>query len=301
MADEREDERDKAFRAARRKALARRAQIQRDTAAEIERLLKLARQRIDTILAGQPTDYQRWRLPQLRREIDRVLAEMARDGAGALERGADLSFSAGRALVDEPLRAAGVELGVEFGRIDRRQLFAMRSFMTDRIRGISQRAAERINEELTMVVIGLQSPGDAIGKLAAIFDGNRARALTIVRTELGRAFSTAAQERMTQAVTKLPALRKQWRRSGKRHPRLHHDEIDGQVREVNERFDLGNGVSILFPRHPDAPPSETVNCGCESLPYMASWDVATPGRRPLTEQELADRDAGPPVRELLRR
>lgn len=295
------DERDKPFRAARRAALAERAKIQRETAAEIERLLRLARRRIQATLAGQPTDYQRWRLPQLRAEIDRVLAAMASDGAGALERGAELSWRAGQALVEAPIAAAGVTAAVEFGRIDTRQLSAMKSFLTNRIRGISAATVERINEELAMVVIGLRSPGEAIAKLTEIFKGNRARALTIVRTELGRAFSTAAQQRMMQAREKLPGLQKQWRRSGKLHPRLHHDAIDGQVREVDKPFDLANGARIMFPRDPEAPPGETVNCGCESLPFMAHWEIRTPGRRPLTPEELAARDAGPRIGDLLDR
>ena len=38
------------------------------------------------------------------------------------------------------------------------------------------------------------------------------RALTLIRTELGRAYSLAGQQRMEQAAEVLPGLRKQWRR-----------------------------------------------------------------------------------------
>lgn len=31
---------------------------------------------------------------------------------------------------------------------------------------------------------------------------------------------------------------------------------------------------------------ETINCGCVSLPFMDSWGVANPGRKPYTEEEL---------------
>lgn len=49
-----------------------------------------------------------------------------------------------------------------------------------------------------------------------------------MRTELGRAFSAAAQERMEAASKIVPGLKKQWRRSGKLHPRIHHDLADGR-------------------------------------------------------------------------
>ena len=115
-------------------------------------------------------------------------------------------------------------------------------------------------------------------------EGGRGRAMTIVRTELGRAYSTATQQRFEQATSVLPGLKKQWRRSGKVHSRIAHDLADGQIRDVTEPFDVG-GVQLRYPRDPKAPPSATVNCGCSSLPYMESWDVRQPGRQPFSAQE----------------
>ena len=152
--------------------------------------------------------------------------------------------------------------------------------------GYSRTKARGIAGGLGLVTIGAQSPGDAIGTIADLVEGGRTRAITIVRTEVGRAFSVAADERMTQAAEILPGLKKQWRRSGKIHSRLHHDSIDGQIRDVDKPFTLGNGVQIMFPRDPAAPVGETINCGCESQPYMESWDVKNPGRVPFTDREL---------------
>ncbi len=42
----------------------------------------------------------------------------------------------------------------------------------------------------------------------------------------------------------------------------------------------------MHPHDPKAPASETINCGCVALPYMDSWSVATPGRKPFSEEEL---------------
>jgi hypothetical protein len=34
------------------------------------------------------------------------------------------------------------------------------------------------------------------------------------------------------------------------------------------------------------PAGETINCGCESLPWMDGWEVATPGPREYSTEEL---------------
>ena len=82
-------------------------------------------------------------------------------------------------------------------------------------------------------------------------------------------------------------MKKQWRRSGKAHSRLEHDTIDGQIREVDKPFTLGNGIELMHPRDPKAPAKETINCGCDSLPFMEEWEVKTPGKKPFSAEEIA--------------
>jgi uncharacterized protein with gpF-like domain len=89
-------------------------------------------------------------------------------------------------------------------------------------------------------------------------------------------------------------MKKQWRRSGKLHSRPEHDAADGQIVDVDKPFIVG-GVALMFPRDPAAPIGETINCGCESLPWMESWEMSTPGRKPFTEDEMA----GNPFRRAL--
>jgi hypothetical protein len=137
-------------------------------------------------------------------------------------------------------------------------------------------------------MMGAQSAGDTVANVRNLFKKQgRSRALTIVRTELGRAYSVASHQRKTQAAEYLPGLKKQWRRSGKVHSRVAHDTIDGQIRDVDQPFTLGNGKQLMFPRDPQADVAETINCGCDELPYMESWDVKTPGRKPFSAEEIA--------------
>lgn len=251
--------------------------IQKDTDKEIRRLLKKALADInrDLALAPDPKSWQSFHLTNLKKNVASALDAMERAASSKLGSAAGQSWQAGVDLVDKPLAAAGgprFRLDGVLGEIDTRQLRAMRSFMTDRIGDISTTVANRINGELGLVMIGSKTQSQAADAIGALIDGGRARATTIVRTELGRAFAAAAQERYAQAAQKLPGLKKQWRRSGKVHSRPEHDAIDGQVRDVDKPFDLPNGISLMFPRDPRAPASETVNCGCESLPFMESWE-----------------------------
>ncbi|MHC4109121.1 MAG: hypothetical protein ACYSTY_13660 [Planctomycetota bacterium] len=256
-------------------------------------MLRAARREIQATLggaAGAVTEFQAFFLPQQERAVQNALNEFETGATRALNGAAGQSWQAGQDLVDEPIAAGGVRIAAVLPEIDTRQLVAMRTFMTGRIKDISVTVANRINSELGLIAIGAQTPGEAVGKIEGLVEGGRARAITITRTELGRAFSVANQERLEQARESLPGLKKQWRKSGKLHSRAHHDAIDGQVREVEERFVLGNGVPIRFPRDPRAPAAETINCGCEQLPFMETWEVSDPGV-PITDPDLRTRQA----------
>jgi hypothetical protein len=292
-----ESQQNKKFKAARKEIIQVRTQILRATADELTQLLQDAQARIAALLAAQPSDYQRWYLPQLQAQIEAALNQFAAGASTSLGSAAGTAWTTGQALVDEPIAAGGIRIAAQIPAINTAQLAAMRTFMTDRMRAVSIETAAKINGQLGLVMIGGQSPGDAIGNIQALLEGSpRRRAITVVRTEIGRAFATATQERMAQAVEVLPGLGKQWRRSGKIHSRRKHDLTDGQIRPVDKPFILGTGnvvdeeasagIRIMYPHDPAAPASETINCGCVSLPHMAHWEMATPGKRPFTQQEI---------------
>lgn len=276
-----DDERERAFRRARMQVVSGRTAILRDTDAEVRRLLRASLDDVNAILAAQPSDYQSWILPQLAREIRRTLAVFGDAAAGKLAAAAGDAWQLGQDLVDRPLEAADVRIVGAMPHIDSAQLVAMRAFMTERIKDVGIAAANKINAELGLVVIGAQSPADAIGATRLILgEESRTRAAVIVRNGLSSNYAVASFGRLTQAASRVPGLKKQWRKSGKRHPRLYHDLADGQVRDVDEPFVLGNGAQLMFPHDPAAPASETINCGCIAIPFKEDWTVAQPGRAP---------------------
>ncbi|WP_316978041.1 hypothetical protein [Shumkonia mesophila] len=279
-------ERTRRFLAARAAQVKRYNEAFRATAGEVTKILQSAGDLVRAELAATASEFQAWQLPNIQGNIDKALAGIGEDLAKAGGAGTTRGHAIGVDLIDESVRAGGIRLSAVLPEVDVRQLMAIRTFMTDRLRNVTAEVAGRVRSQIGLSMVGAQTPGDAVSAVAGMIEGGRGRAITIVRTEMGRAFSVAAQERQEQAAIYLPGLKKQWRRSGKVHSRIAHDLADGQIVDVDQPFIVG-GHRLMFPRDPAAPPSETINCGCTSLPYMEEWDVRQPGRQPLSKEEIA--------------
>jgi len=265
-----DDEKGLIFEAQKRRQLYRIVRQYESTAKDIERLLDTAALKASAALAELPSDYQAWRLPHLRQELTRLKRELGQALAQSASTGTGAAFAMGKDVLDVPLAAAGVRIAAILPELDLAPLLASRNFQTERMRDISSAAVRAANNEIGLVMVGVQSPGEAIGKVAKHISSSRGRALTVVRTEMGRAFSTATQERLEQARTMLPGLKKEWRKSGKIHSRSAHDAADGQTVSVDKAFFVG-GEALMFPRDPAASAKNTINCGCSSLPVMDNW------------------------------
>lgn len=87
------------------------------------------------------------------------------------------------------------------------------------------------------------------------------RARTITRTEAGRVQEQATYDAAQEAIKAGADVVKQWSavRDGK--TRDSHRSLDGQVREMNERFSNG----LLYPKEPGGAASEVINCRCTML------------------------------------
>ncbi len=289
-------QRDKSFNKKKNEILKQKTRMQKDAKTEIIRLLNLAQTDITNTLKLAPTDWQAYHLPQLKQSIAAALAEMETGVKADVLKRVNTANQLGLALVDEPLKAGGLNITAFLPDQDINQLNAMRAFMTDRIKDITITAANKINTQLGLVAIGAQSPIDAINTVQATLKVSRSRALGIVRTELGTVFSSATQQRMDDAKKILPGLKKKWRRSGKLHSRLHHDAADGQIVDTDKPFTLyspSGAVTLMYPRDPAAPVGERVHCGCDSHPYMERWDVKK--KKEFTREEL---DQSPGKRKL---
>ncbi|GAB0058056.1 hypothetical protein SIID45300_02396 [Candidatus Magnetaquicoccaceae bacterium FCR-1] len=299
--------------------------IYANTFGEVERLLDATSDEIQKELDKQPSDWKTWHLQRLKQEVRRSLDWFGERSGAVAASGARDGWEAGVQSVDDPIAVARGEpihdsplplrqtapqmpsssppasvqvplvsspphhitVGVQLPALDNHQLVAIEGFLTHKMKDVSADMVKAINRELGLVVTGLQNQSDAataIEKLLKV--GGRRRALTVVRTEIGRAFSMAAQRRMEEKVAAgMTGLKKKWRRSGKIHSRQAHDLADGQVVAVHESFMVG-GQPIRYPRDPNAPPAQTINCGCTAIAHMDHWEMLHPGDKPFTEEEI---------------
>lgn len=262
-------------------ALRRRSRIVQDTAAELQRMLQEAERRILSILDGQPTEFERWRLSAVLAEVRRVLDEIGRDaGAVTAITGTQLTTE-GVLLVDTGLRV--VRLAPP-PMIDTPLLLAMREFMTSKIEGITLELVDAINTRLALVVTGALDRNTARREIAQRLGMTMRRAQGVLYNETARIYANAARLRMEQVEAAYPGvMRKKWVRSkGRAEPRVNHRVIHGQVREIGKPFDLttekGTPLQMMSPHDPAAPIGETINCGCvmvmvpaDDSPYAKYW------------------------------
>jgi hypothetical protein len=240
----------------------------------IAKLLKTAEGRLLALLADQPSDAAAWMLPQLQAQVRQAMAEFSQQASAEVANLAGQAWEAGQATVDAPLAAGRIAIIGTAPILDTRQLLAMRAFMTDRIHDVGTQAIGNINTQLGLTVLGAQSPSETISVVKDVLgETSRQRALTITRTELSGVYSLAAYERLLQQAQAIPGLKKQWRSSGKAHPRATHLAADGQLRDVDKPFNIGT-VEMRYPHDRKAPVAEIINCGCTMLPWHADWGTA---------------------------
>lgn len=280
-----DDDRNRRFDAERDRQDRRLPRIVGNTDAEVTRILNEADAEITRRLGQNASEFEQFQLPALQQSIREILSQAGGDTAEAVKAGATEAFQAGAEMVTEPIAAGGIRIAGILPELDPAKLMAMRQFLTFKLKDVSLDTVNRINSELGLVLTGVNTMSQAIGRISPLLGTGRGRALTIARTELGRAYSIASQQRLDQARERLPGLRKQWRRSGKLHSRVNHDVVDGQIRKTDEAFNVG-GEQLMFPRDPKGSPKNTINCGCTSLPYMASWEMRHPAGQPFSDHEL---------------
>lgn len=86
----------------------------------------------------------------------------------------------------------------------------------------------------------------------------KSRTPGIASDMIGKVASMAQQIAILQLGVPLDDLRQTWVQQVRPSRRESHYELDGETRKIGEEFKPG----LKFPRDPNAPIEETINCGC---------------------------------------
>lgn len=95
-------------------------------------------------------------------------------------------------------------------------------------------------------------------------------AMRVVRTEGHRVQIESAYDAMVEAKSKGADVVKQWNAILDGRTRPHHRLLDGQIRELDEPFEL-NGIEVRYPGA-FGRPEEDINCRC-ILSQRAKWNL----------------------------
>lgn len=148
---------------------------------------------------------------------------------------------------------------------------------TPQLLSMVERDSVRIAESTTHTLDGLRvnlgqglAEGETMRDLIDRIEGEigHTKADRIARTEAISAANSGTIEGFRQAGVE----KEEWLSSRDAYVRFSHEHADGQVREVNDLFDLvdekGRHSQLQYPGDPMGPPWEVINCRCTLLPVL---------------------------------
>ena len=129
---------------------------------------------------------------------------------------------------------------------------------------------KKIAGEISRGIAGGQLYTEIARNIAGYARIPKNNAMRIVRTEAGRIQSKASLDACHKAKEKGADIVKQWDSSLDKRTRKSHRELDGQIRELDEKFEV-NGHEADAPRMFGVA-GEDINCRCAML-QRARWAV----------------------------
>ncbi len=225
--------------------------------------LNQARREIAAEIAS--TDWDIFHQRQLTEAVERAMVDFADQAGIDLKTRQKEFFDLGIARADLPFGV--MEIAAPDVMINIQALRIAQDYSAELISGLSKDAIKKVNREIISGIMGQKTPFEvmkAIGRNLddpSVFSSISARAETITRTEMGRIFEASTQMRLEEAKDILgDKVKKRWIASGKPTGRPAHQIIDGQIREVDEPFDVA-GEQLMYPGDPAGSAWNTINCG----------------------------------------
>lgn len=124
---------------------------------------------------------------------------------------------------------------------------------------VSKTTTDRV---MKIVQQGIANGASVDDVATAIMDSSEmfepSRAMTIARTEMLTAVSLGQASMMELAAKAIPGLKKSWITSQDEDVRQSHRDLNGEIREHDEKFSNG----LMYPRDPDGEAGDTINCRC---------------------------------------
>lgn len=135
-----------------------------------------------------------------------------------------------------------------------------------------------ITQEISRGIASALPYRDIARNLSNVSKAPLSRTKTIARTEGHRIQQTSAADAQREAKKKGADVVKQWDASLDARTRDSHAAIDGEIREIDDKFSNG----LRFPGDPNGPAAEVINCRCTAN-TRARWALDAAELRTLQE------------------
>lgn len=238
-------------------------------------LLNAVRREIIGLISEGGSEFNVARLRGVQRAIEYRLSQFEYEAARMLQARIQGSANLGIKLADAPM--VGLNIPAPLFALASEDVLAAASFTPDLIKGISHQIRDSIGGILRRIVLGGLTVQEGIASVGrslespGVFRSVATRAEVIVRTEVLRIQSIANQKRQEQNREVVRSVgysyQKAWLSAQDKRVREAHRETNGQVREIDEPFDVGNEL-LMFPRDPAGSPDNTIQCRCVSIPVL---------------------------------
>lgn len=205
-------------------------------------------------------NYQR----ALQGQIGGILDKMHGDNYATIDKYLNGCYETGYIGVMYDIAGQGVPLVVP---ID--QAAAVKAVLTDSkvsnglyaALGVDVRKLKKsITQEISRGIASSLPYSDIARNISGVSKAPLSRAKTIARTEGHRIQQTSARDAQYVAKKKGADVVKQWDSTLDGRTRDSHARVDGEIRELDEKFSNG----LMFPGDPDGGAAEVVNCRCTS-------------------------------------
>lgn len=126
----------------------------------------------------------------------------------------------------------------------------------------------QIRQEIAKSLIQGESYKKMAKRLSDKLNIDANKAITIARTEGGRARSEATHDAMQHAVDKGVVMKKRWWSTLDERTRVSHRHMDGEVIEIDGTYSNG----LRYPRDPMGSAEEVIRCRCEEIAEFEGFE-----------------------------
>lgn len=203
---------------------------------------------------------------------------------------------------DEPLYQVYQQFDVDFNRVDLNQAYALANYkeseladlLSERLYSNTGQLANRVVDKLdNLLLTGMSSQKiakelkpDIKNVLITELDSEYKKAIRIVRTENTRIQARAKQNSMEYSESLGIEMNKMWVASLDRRTRSSHQDLDGKIVGVNEKFEFDGHEA-------DGPggfgiPHLDINCRCKVVTIVEDY-------KPVTRREAIYNEQGEKV------